>query len=68
MEDSELASYSKANLGNLVCAFAGLHVLETAFLDAVGTRNDLESFANKSNLFNEVRFATTEDISKIFDE
>ena len=66
LQDIESANYSKANLGNLICAFAGLHVLETAFMAAVGTRNDLESFANKSSLFDKVRFATTEDVLEMF--
>lgn len=65
LQDEESANYAKANLGNLMYAFAGLHVLEVAFLDAAGTLNDLEAFANKSKLFDKVQFITSEEIHRI---
>ena len=66
LQDVRLANYSKANLGNLMTAFAGLHVLETAFLDAVGTLNDLMSFANESKLFDREQIITLDEIDQMF--
>ena len=66
LQDEGIANYARANLGNLMHAFAGLHILETAFMEAVGTLNDLERFANQSRLFDKVEFAATEDIDAMF--
>ncbi|MVM50279.1 hypothetical protein GO718_11425 [Eggerthella lenta] len=66
LQDEGIANYARANLGNLMHAFAGLHILETAFMEAVGTLNDLERFANQSRLFDKVEFAATEDIDGMF--
>ena len=44
-------NYEKANLGNVIAAFAALYVLEKALLDTVGTIDDLSAFLNFSSLF-----------------
>ncbi len=44
-------NYPKANFGNLCNAFAALYVLEKAFMDMVGTHDDLSSFMDFSELF-----------------
>ena len=61
-------NYKKANLINTSNAFAGLYVLEKAFMDLVGTQNDLESFASHSKLFVKRKIMTSEEIDKIFNE
>lgn len=66
LQDGKSANYARANLGNLMSAFAGLHVLERAFLEATGTLNDLEGTDTRSMLFDKVEFATTEDIFEMF--
>ena len=65
LQEEGSANYARANLGNLMHAIAGLHILETAFMDAVGTLSDLESFAVRSRLFEKPRFAPSEDIDWI---
>lgn len=59
-------NYSKANLGNLVDAFAGLYSLEIAYMQSLGEKNDLETFADESRLFVEKRYVTSEDIGMLF--
>lgn len=49
--DSPSMNYAKANLGNVVSAFAALYILEKALMDVVGTKDDLETFMNFSRLF-----------------
>ena len=48
------ANYTKANLGNVLSAFAGLFLLETAYMETIGTENDYSVFNDRSCLF-EVR-------------
>ena len=61
-------NYSKANLKNVSYAFAALYVLEVSYMEAVGTQNDLEAFADYSKLFVKETGMTTEEIDRIFDE
>lgn len=44
-------SYNKANLGNVCNAFAALYVLEKAYMQAVGTQQDLQDFDDFSDIF-----------------
>ena len=64
---SDKTNYSKANLGNVISSIAGLYVLEKSYMHAVGTKNDIEAFADHSRLFERVGFATSEDIDRMFD-
>lgn len=64
---SDKTNYSKANLGNVIHSIAGLYVLEKSYMHAVGTKNDIEAFADHSRLFERVGFATSEDIDRILD-
>lgn len=59
-------NYSKANLKNVSYAFSALYVLEMAFMEAVGTQNDLEAFADYSELFDKILNMTTEEIENLF--
>ena len=61
-------NYSKANLKNVSYAFSALYVLEMAFMEAVGTQNDLEAFADYSELFDKKSNMTTEEIENLFQE
>lgn len=58
-------SCPKANLGNVIEAFAALYILEKSYTEAVGTQNDLEAFADYSVLFDKVENATSLDIEEI---
>lgn len=60
--DSSKINYSKANLKNVSYAFTALYVLEVSFMEAVGTQNDLEAFADFSRLFVKEARITTEEI------
>lgn len=62
-----LTNYRKANLGNLLNAFAGLYLLEIAYLQSVGTLDDLEAFMDESRLFVKRRWMTSSDIEKMFE-
>ena len=50
-DEPNAINYSKANLGNLCSALTALYILERAFMDTIGTEDDLSSFKNFSNLF-----------------
>lgn len=65
---SSRLNYSKANLKNVSYAFSALYVLEIAFMEAVGTQNDLEAFADYSELFDKKSNITTEEIENLFQE
>lgn len=60
-------NYSMANLGNVIKSFAGLYVLELSYLHAVGTKNDVEAFADHSVLFDKIMNLTSDDIDRICD-
>ncbi len=59
------SNYSRANLGNVAMSLAALYGLETALMQAVGTRDDLEAFADRSRLFHKVRFATSKGLIEL---
>ena len=65
-DESEAANYRRANLGNVINAAAGLYTLEMTFMGAIGTRDDLEAFANRSVLFGKDQFSTSRDIDELF--
>lgn len=60
------ANYEKANLGNVIKAFAALYVLERALLDTVGTKNDLDSFTDYTVLFYKKRRLTYEEMEELY--
>lgn len=60
-------NYSRANLGNVMHAFAGLYMLEYVLLCSLGTGDDLEGFLDDSVLFTgRAKIVTSRDISEIF--
>ncbi len=59
-------NYSEANLGNLINAFAGLYILESSYMEFLGTADDIESFADESRLFVEKKYVTSSEISNLF--
>ena len=67
-QNSDKTNYTKANLGNLSKALAALHVLEKAYMQAIGTKDDLEAFADYSLLFDKVANITTSEIEKALEE
>ena len=60
-----MTNYEKANLGNLASAFAGLYVLERAFMDSVGCTDDLQSFSDHSHLFVKSRILTYDEMDQL---
>ena len=62
----EKNNYTKANLGNLCQAFSALYTLEIAFMELIGTKNELAAFADYSRLFCKKNNITTEEIEKMF--
>lgn len=58
-------NYSKANLGNVCNAFAALYILEKLYMNAIGTEDDLEAFADYSVLFDKIENITSKDIDAI---
>lgn len=67
-DSSTRINYSKANLKNVSYAFTALYVLEVSYMEAVGTQNDLEAFADFSKLFVKEARITTEEINRLFGE
>lgn len=59
-------NYSNANLKNVSYAFTALYILEISLMEAVGTQNDLEAFADFSKLFVKKARMTTEEIDSLF--
>lgn len=62
-------NYSKANFKNVSNAFAALYILEKAFIDMIGTYDDLSCFMNFSDLFvkrKRYSFAQMDEISQSF--
>lgn len=54
-------NYAKANLGNVINAFAALFILEKSYMENVGITNNLEAFADYSVLFDKIDNATSID-------
>ncbi len=67
-KNSYKTNYTKANLGNLSKAFAALYVLEKAYMQAIGTKDELEAFADYSELFDKAQNVTTSEIDGMFEE
>ena len=65
-DSSTRINYSKANLKNVSYAFTALYVLEVNYMEAVGTQNDLEAFADFSKLFVKEARITTGEIVNLF--
>lgn len=61
------SNYHKANLGNVCKAFAALYVLERAYMDTVGTKDDMERFTDYSELFTGRRRYTSKEMDAILD-
>lgn len=59
-------NYEKANLGNVMHAFAALYILEKALMDTVGTKDDLDTFLDFSSLFVVQRRYTGEEMNALF--
>ena len=64
---STMINYEKANLGNLIYAFSALYILEKAFLDTVGEKDDLQTFIDYSRLFDKQRVYTNDEMDSLFD-
>lgn len=67
-DSSTQINYSKANLRNVSYAFAALYILEVSYMEAIGTQNDLEAFADFSKLFVKDTRIITEEINRLFGE
>lgn len=67
-KNSTERNYTKANLRNVINAFAALYILEKSYMEAVGTQNNLEAFADYSVLFDKVEYATSIDIDELSKE
>lgn len=65
-EDNSKLNYSKANLGNVCYALTALFTLEKAFMQKLGTQNELEAFADYSICFDKTENATSDEIQKLF--
>lgn len=66
-QESEKPNYSKANLGNLIHALGALYLLEKAYMESIGTQDDIESFFDDSRLFVKREFISSSDIVKMFE-
>lgn len=66
INEDEEPNYSKANLGNLIYALSALYLLEKAYMEAVGTQEDIESFFDQSRLFARSAYAASGDIDELF--
>ncbi|MCR5227992.1 MAG: hypothetical protein K6E27_12365 [Eubacterium sp.] len=67
ISNSNRINYTKANLGNLAKSISALYVLEYSFMHSVGTKTDIEAFADNSELFTKIAFTTSEDMERMFD-
>lgn len=63
---SHKLNYCKANFKNVCYAFSGLFILEKAFMQAVGTVDDLERFMDYSELFDEFTSMTSAETDMLF--
>lgn len=59
-------NYCKANLKNVCYALTALHTLEKAYMQKLGTKTELERFADYSKCFDIVQNSSTEDIDRLF--
>ena len=66
--NSNKLNYSRANLGNVAKAISALYILETSYMNALGTKTDIEAFADHSVLFEKIEYTTSEDIKKMIEE
>lgn len=66
--EAKESNYRKANLWNLMMSFAALYILEGAYLEKIGTIDDLQAFANPSALFVTKRFITNSELDEIMDK
>lgn len=57
-ENTKNVNFVKANLGNVCISLSALYVLEKAFMETIGTENDLQSFKNFSKIFEKNRRLT----------
>lgn len=58
-------NYKKANLHNLRYSFAALYVLEKAFMDTVGSADDLQAFNDHSSIFVKSRNYTFSEMDEL---
>jgi hypothetical protein len=65
-DQSGTTNYRKANLGNLIKAFAALYTIELAYMELIGTKDDLESFADYSKLFVKTEIISSSEIDALF--
>lgn len=65
-DDATKINFSKANLGNVCYALTALYILESAYMQKLGTQNELEAFADYSKCFIKQENVTSEDIRKMF--
>lgn len=62
---SKRINYYKANLKNVIYSLAALYVLEIALLQQSGNKNNLQSFINKSEMFEKNLFLTDDELDEI---
>lgn len=60
------SNYSRANLGNVCDALSALYILEKAYMDSVGTYDDLSSHLDFSEIFSRRRRYTFEEMDQIY--
>ena len=65
--NSTKINYTKANLGNVANAISALYILEKSYMHAIGTKVDVEAFADNSVLFTKIEYMTSEDVNKMFE-
>lgn len=58
-------NYYKANLKNVIDSLSALYVLEIALLQQFGNENNLQSFINKSEMFEKNSFLTDDELDEI---
>ena len=60
------SNYARANLGNVCDALSALYILEKAYMDSVGTYDDLSSHIDFSEIFVRRRRYTFEEMNQIY--
>lgn len=65
-DDATKINFCKANLGNVCYALTALYILESAYMQKLGTQNELEAFADYSKCFTKKENATSEEIRELF--
>lgn len=58
-------NYTKANLKNVCYALTALYFLEIAYMNYLGTQNDLEAFINNSKIFVKHEYATYSELEAL---